>query len=98
MSSLVRVTGVRFRLAQHLWDGLGLARGPRDKLRLARRLEDGLGLARGLRDEFRLARSRRGGVSLTRRLCRITLPRPKGSRLISVSPDAYRVGSVPSEG
>jgi len=98
MSSLVRVTGVRFRLAQHLWDGLGLARGPRDKLRLARRLEDGLGLARGLRDEFRLARSRRGGVSLTRRLCRITLPRPKGSRLISVSPDAYRAGSVSPEG
>ena len=48
MSSLVRVTGVRFRLARHLWDGLGLARGPRDKLRLARRLEGRLGLARGL--------------------------------------------------
>jgi len=55
MSSLVRVTGVWFRLARHLWDGLGLARGPRDKLRLARRLEGRLGLARGLRDEFRLA-------------------------------------------
>ena len=38
------------------------------------------------------------GVSLTRRLGRITLPRPKSSRLISVSPDAYRAGSVSPEG
>jgi len=54
MSSLVRVTGVRFRLARRLEGGLGLARGLRDEFRLARPRRGGVSLTRRPRTSLAL--------------------------------------------